>query len=326
MDTRLICCRTPLQALIASRIPEDFPARDFILYYPTSDSPKHRAYFDRLTAESKVFCDWKGDRPSFLLSELFALWRSRLWLRSLPGIRYQLVSSFESLLFSAAQGMLATEVQTFDDGFMNLSAHELIPRIESEAKSHKLMKSLFGGKANREMVADSATHYTIFSPADLAYPYRGCTPVPLLPKSLANLPSKGTVAVLVGTTIEISSRPVTPEILAAYDRVLRCLDYQVFLAHPGDQQRSRVSPALAEQGEILKLTETVIAEEVILRLAELGYRLKVYAFGSTTLLNVAGFAEVYNLIIDGVNEHEAPVFGRLGVPAVPFEQVCGDAR
>ena len=322
MDTRLICCRTPLQALIASRIQEEFPARDFILYYPTSDSPKHRAYFEKLKAESKFFCDWQGDGPSYILSELSALWRSRSWLRSLPNIRRQLVSSFDSTLFAAVHGLLSTEVQTFDDGFMNLSAHEMNGRIEGEPKSHRLVKRAFGGKDNRGLLAASAVHYTIFSPDTLAYPFAATERLSLLPRSLTDEPAKGRVTVLVGTTIAISKRPVTAQILAAYQRVIQCLDHQVFLAHPGDEQQSRVSPALAEHAEILKLTESLIAEEVILRLVALGYRVKVYAFGSTTLLNVAGFAEVYNLVIDGVNEHEAPVFERLGVPAVPCEQVC----
>ena len=313
---RLIFCRTPLQAMIAAAIQSVDPAVDTLVYQPTSASPKHRLYFDRLLAEHKVMIPHIDDGRSHYVKE----WRSYLAIpRDVRTRRYDryLAASFPSLVFAMLVGRRRAPIDMFDDGLMNLLPSEILPRLAAEPVLYRWTKRLFGAPGSGELVQAVKRHFTIYRPQDLVIGHDRAVRLNILAPAAPAAAHTRPLRVLLGTPIATHEGETTPEILADYNRYRR-IPCDIFIAHPSEALPSRVADTVPDAGVWRTVIETHIAEDVLRQLRERGFALEVFGIASSAIANAAGMASVINVTIPGVNDVDLDVYDRLGIASVPL--------
>lgn len=315
MTNRLIFCRTPFQTLLVPEIQQQSPARDTIIYQPTSASPKHATYFERLQADRKVFLPWLSRKLSWTLTEIRSYFTIPREIRRRPFDSY-LVSSFDSLVFAMLHGRSNAKIDTYDDGTMYLLPSEMQLRLEHEDRAHAHLKRLLGLKQNRDVLMAASTHYSVY-PADWSLvPHRRITPLRLL-DDFSSRAAGRQLTIFIGAPIEILPGPTTDDILKTYDRLLTEVQYDIFIPHPAEAREAFVGDRVSDAENIRDMVSSLIAEDVILHLLRTGHELTIYGISSTVLVNLARAAQCINLLVPGANDREASVFERFGVPSIP---------
>jgi hypothetical protein len=320
---RLIFCRTPLQSLIVSEIQRLHPARDTIVYQATSASDKHRHYYDRLEAESKLFIAWNRPLPSDTLNELFSYFSVPRAVRRRRFSAY-LVSSFDSLVFSLLSARAGGDLMTYDDGTMYLLPFEMDLRLNYEGAVHALIKLIAGGRRNRQIIDRSSTHFSIYDPDHSLVDQTKVVKIDLFRGTGSAAAEGKEITVLLGAPVAIFPGETTEEMLASYTRLVTEFPREVFIPHPAEPLQPEVRPDLRNSVINEELISRSIAEDVLLHLVNAGYRLAVYGIASSTLLNVAEHARVFNVIIPGVNDRDVEVFERIGVESVAIHVLFQD--
>lgn len=319
MTDRLLFCKTPLQSLILSEIQKLHPARDTIIYQPNTRSPKHRIYFDMMTGDRKELLEWIEEWPSHLLQEIRSYFSISRHTRKKQFDEY-FVSSVGSVPFALLKARREGVIKTFDDGMFNLLPSEILPRLTREPPPHRLLKRMAGAPLNRHIIEESVCHYSIFDP-QLAHPvWKNIVQIELFrrPSQLAR--NRGGVTVLLGTFLGGFADQRGEQVKSAYRSVLK-REFDIFIPHPADSLPAKVATRIPERPFLLRMITERIAEDVILQLEELGYDVRVYGIASTALVNVAPHAKPFNIIIPGLNDAEAYLFERLGVPPLHFAEL-----
>jgi hypothetical protein len=104
--------------------------------------------------------------------------------------------------------------------------------------------------------------------------------------------------------------------VSAYEQILANFPRDIFVPHPAEQREPEVNAAVQDSLALKSMISMMIAEDVVLHLHRLGYRVQVYGIASTTLVNLARDFEVFNIVIPGVNDAEAGLFESYGVRAI----------
>lgn len=307
MAKRLFLIRTPLQALIVQAIRERTPGRDTIIYHPTSGSPKHRTYFDKIGDAQKIFVPPSRLR-SHTLGELSCYWGIPRAVKQATFDECHLASigNIPFALLIRHQPHCALGV--FDDGTFNLDAAFLDGWINREPLSSKAIKRIFGAPNNADLVKRFAVYHTIFERDKLVI-----TADKIVPLKLFQEGTGGTrpITVVLGTPAHLFSEAAQKE----YKRLLDVLDYDLFLPHPAEHNTPFIGPVLAGDEALQPDIHTHIAEDIIRGLCARGFAPRIYGFGSTTLTNVSQHLQTTNIVISGMNSARADVLEGLGVPA-----------
>jgi len=318
---RLIFCRTPLQAMIAAAIRSVDPAVDTLVYQPTSASPKHRLYFDRLPADQKIFIPYLPDGRSHFVKELRSYFRIPAAVRCRCFDAY-LIASFDSLVFSMLVSHSSGIIDMYDDGLMNLLPSEINQRLRGESLLHHWVKALLGAPHVSEIVARTRKHFTIYRPRDLIIGHDRAVPLDLFAPVDAGTSDARPLRVLLGTPIAIHEGETTPEILANYDRYCD-IPFDIFIAHPSEALPSRVADTVPDAGVWRTVIDTHIAEDVLRQLREQGFAIEVFGISSSAIVNAASMASVTNVTIPGVNDVDLEVYNRLGIASLPLSSLNG---
>ena len=251
-------------------------------------------------------------------SHYVAEWRS-FW--SIPArIRHKsfacyMIASFDSLVFSLLSARRnGSEVETFDDGTMSLTAREVEPRLQNEPPLHRWTKRLMRAWSTRAIVERAKRHFTIYPPEHLVLGRDRAVSVPLVEKETGPKRSGVAIRVMLGMPIDFHGGRESPRIKSEYCRY-EALPCDIFLAHPAEHIRSEVrSDRLQDRDHWSTAANTLIAEDLLLRLLCCGYHVEVVGISSSALINVASFARATNVVIAGVNDHDAPLYATFGVP------------
>ncbi len=315
MKRRLIYCRTPLQSLIAGEIQNIDPACDTVVYRPISDSPKHRQYFERMKADTKLFLEWRPDGISHLLTELASSVRIPRQIRE-ADYDTLLISSVDTLKLLCLRPERFKTLETFDDGAFNLLESAASALID-EPWHYELFKRAFGLPMNRQFLKDSSRHFTIFEEGLLPTFRRNSTYIPLFDEQDAAEPMRGQLTVLLGTYTN-GFDGATSSGIDGYSRVRASARFDIFLPHPAEDALPNIRvDALASDAAFMTLVETAIAEEIILYLRRKGYSVQVYGLSSTALITMSACVESFNVIVPGLNDRGQEAFEALGVQSVP---------
>lgn len=289
----LYFCRTPLQSLIAQEIIRGRTGRSTVIYHPTGSSAKHRYYYDRLEATTKVFVPWKPLPLSDTLTDILA------WPQIPRQVRAErfselFISSIGSIPFSmlVARNPQAT-VNTFDDGSFNINPEVFPHWIRQEPPMRKLSKMLLIGVDNADLIRRGTRHFTIFKREHVVG-----IPYPIEELRLLSLHHAGQrageraerkkVRVLLGTVLPPQTRRDTYEALTVSPR------FDLFLPHPAENRPAVSKPWLARACPGMDF-DARIAEDVVLELARTGLQPVVYGFNSTALLTLANLVHSVSL-------------------------------
>lgn len=312
---RLIYCRTPLQALIASEIQALSPAEDTVLYYPISSSPKHRFYFERMRAPEKAWVDFRSEEPPEILHLLSAYRRVPDTIRDRAFDEY-LYSSIGCLVLSLLMRKAPRSAHwvSFDDGLFNVTRATLFGWIYRESRARRLFKRLLGAPGNPALFEKAAVHFTIYNEAACLSPARRVVRV----HPFAN-PARGggrCVRVIIGTPPQFLSAAGC----ALYESALRRGDHDVFIPHPAEEA-DLVVRNLPEAIALAEDLELLIAEDAIARLAALGLRPEVIGFGSSVLANLAPDYSTINVDFGTDLAEGNRQLAALGVRTLPFAEL-----
>lgn len=285
----LIFCRTPLQSIIANELVKKISGKIYFIYYPTSDSEKHVFYFNKIKLKNKIFIKWKPIKISDTLTDLFVWWRIPKFIRS---INYQrlYISSIGSIPFSIFSGLNnEAEIFTFDDGTFNLFEENFIEWIENEPVGRKIVKTIFRGRKNPDIIKQRIRHFSIFDEK-----YSGFLNVPVEKILLFNQgccnfkASKNKIRVLLGTWFSDKKQQLI------YEEIKKSDKFDVFLPHPAESSPLKISSDLLQVVKIDDI-KNLIAEDFAFSLAKIGYEPVVYGFNSTALMNLAPYFKTINI-------------------------------
>lgn len=326
MPATLIFCRTPLQSLIARRIVDARPDEDYTLVYaPTSVSPKHRLYFERLPVADKTFVPFFY-RFSDAMSEVATYLRIPGRIRRRAFDRY-LVASFNSLAF-ALLARRGGRIATFDDGSLSYNGEMLKLFLEPHRSLGGIVRGLAGACSAAEVVRQSEIHFTIFPPDEIEFPVERTQRISLLEPNAEENGTCVPISILLGTAPDVlvnSSKLPTPAQIvhwtAMHDRAVEVIAPDVFLPHPHTAGRAQVRPELLDSETMRELAETMIAEELALELAQRGYNVRLFAFSSTALIILRGLVDCINVVIEGFNSDEVTLFDRMRIPSVSVTEL-----
>lgn len=312
---RLIYCRTPLQALIASEIQKLAPAEDTVLYYPISASPKHRFYFERMTAAQKLWVEFRSEEPPEVVHLLSAYRRVPSMVRR-GGFDEYLYSSIGCLVLSLIMRNAPRRacLCSFDDGLFNVTRAVLLDWVYRESPTRRLIKAVLGGPRNAALFERAAVHYTIYDESSCLSPAPSVVRVHPFARRAPGAGRKR-VQVIVGTP---------PQFLSAtgrklYASAVRSGGRHVFIPHPAEDAALLVRN-LPDAARLAGELELLIAEDAVARLAALGYRPEVLGFGSTVLANLADDYPTTNVDLGSDLADSNRQLVALGVPAVPFAE------
>lgn len=316
LSRRLIFCRTPLQSLIVKAIQHISPAEDVVVYQPTSASPKHRWYFDRIKAHKKVFTKYRQQYLSHYLSE----WATYLTIpRAVRYAHYDsfLVASFNSLVFALlTRKHGGAKISTFDDGTMNLSVARIAVMRDQEVSHFAATKRLLGARDNSQLLKYIDRHYTIYPAERLATGSDIAVSVDLLDWQPAQRAPRGTLHILLGTRIESWTGQDPALTQRHYKAMVRSSRFDIFIPHPGEVSAIRVNPQVGDAADLKDMIEHRVSEDVLAALYVQGYDLHVYGVASSTLLNVGAFAKTYNVVLPGMSETDTLIFEAMEVKSI----------
>lgn len=288
----LFFCRTPLQALILSRIVEHIEADVFVVYHPTSNSIKHHYYFEKIDINEKYFIPWNPLRSSDTLTGLLTWWRIPKKIRN-KKYASLFISSIGSIPFSLFSGKNPeAKIYTYDDGTFNLSGKFFEKWIYAEPFAQRLLKHLIGGCDNPGVLERSCQHFTIFpgqfvvgikSPIKEINIFEG-----LIDRNTSVTARK--VRVLLGSCFNVNSLQIR------YEQIVGSGRFDVFLPHPAESRSAKIATWIRNSDKILK-PDRMIAEDVVAGIVTAGYRPIVYGFNSTALINLARLVPTINIIL-----------------------------
>jgi len=313
---RLFYCRTPLQTLVVRAIQDRHPEDDYILYYPTSGSIKHRIYFDRLHSSKALFIDYTAPSFSQLATEIIVFLRIQRWLKNLQ-IDQIAVASIGGMLFSMMDLTLCKPtVVTFDDGALSIDRDVFSYMYEGDRR-YEFLRRVIGARINRELIDGALRHYTIFEPNLSLFPKAAICLVALFGDRRPTAkrgPGLGELSILLGSAPQL----MASQAASNYHRFMREHAFDVFIPHPATDVKPTVSRAETELAYLKDIIDVWIAEDIVMYLVSQGYTITVYGFGSTALLNLSQVASTVNIVIPYCNEGTAEAFSRVVHKTVSF--------
>ena len=279
--------------MIVKQLSRHFPARSVVVYHPTSASEKHRYYFDQLEVGKKYFVPLRPVRVSDTISDALVWWRIP---RDVRDARYDVlfIASIGSISFSqfAARNPRAV-IHTFDDGSFNLAAATYADWIHGEPIMRRVVKCLVGGLNNPGIVARASLHHTIF-PRKLVVGVQTEIDELVLFTRHSYFHADGLgrkVRVLLGSWFADTT------LQSRHDALVRSGKFDVFLPHPADSRSALMASHIRVDAGLIDLGR-MVAEDVVAGLVKSGYRVVVYGFNSTALINLAHFVPALSIVLE----------------------------
>ncbi|MBP0640059.1 glycosyltransferase family 52 [Cupriavidus sp. AcVe19-6a] len=282
----LMIAYTPLHVLIIERIISERGINKFdLIYFSNSNSPKHRAYYDRLggTARNALFLQYRRRSIVNVTSILSALRRAR-FLQGGVG-RIVFVAALKQIptrliLLFVKNGVL----HTYDDGWGNVSGEGYYYEC-SDGPITRLAELLMKRLSYRWLVANIDCHVTIFKGLKNVF---GHAPVvnhiDLFPSGEGRLRADARaerLAVLLTAPFSENGLVSAGREREIYKHAIEKFGVKMVIPHPGER-----SEKLADQS-LHVLGGNKIAEEIIGDLVKGGMIVDLYGFASTTLLVLA---------------------------------------
>ncbi|NML86974.1 glycosyltransferase family 52 [Polaromonas sp.] len=292
-EKALIFCRTPLQALIINCLLQLINYEVVVLYCPVSNNIKHNYYFEKIKTTQKYFVARQQWRFSDTLTDAIAWWRIPLTIRQTK-FSHLLAASIGSIPFSFFAGRNKdAKIYTFDDGSFNVSLSTFSNWINSEPVTRRLVKILFGGCNNIDMLDKVARHYTIYENkfvVGFKCPIEELNLFDDVSKQKSTRKNKS-VRILLGSLFSDS------DIQSRHDKILQSVKFDLILPHPSDKHNLPVVADFLDSIEGFDPAK-MIAEDLVLLLISTGFVPVTYGFNSTALINLARHSRVISIILD----------------------------
>jgi len=291
----LFFCRTPLQAIIAMRLIQVFDGKSSVVYHATSQSAKHRYYFNQMVCDEKCFIPWGSSQLSDTLSDALAYWRvPKVMRRAKYDALY--VASLGSIPFALLRRDNRRAVlRTFDDGTFNIIARTFEQWINEEPRMRRGLKLALGAVDNPTLLREVDRHHTVFrSHHVVGIAHHKVEELDLFAASSRQAGQGDRLRILLGSWFQ------DPELQRRHDAILDSGRFDLVLPHPADSREALASRPFSDalgEGELALM----VAEDVVSRLAGAGYQLTVYGFGSTALVNMARSVRAVNIVLNGSN-------------------------
>lgn len=357
----LFICITPLQLLIAENLTSLVPGSHYILYMPYSNSDAHRHYFNKLRFKHKYFVDYAQQSSSHTLSELVTWSHipEQVKHQKYNDLFFSSIGLF-SIAHLVKKNPKAN-IHMFDDGTFNLNKRLFSRWIFCESLVRKLIKKMSRLPLNPCIMDRVSTHYTIYPPAlnttwcnnimqiqlidsfsryleDLSL---AADPSQALSMSIPSrsLPSQkytsNTKKVSSSTDI-VSYKKFNQELIVVLDswspnrnlnelrrHILSRLKIDIYVPHPQSSTGGRallISEFARRCLTNIKI-DHLIAEDIVVTCARLGYKIKLYGFNSSALYNLSGIANSINILLDNEPPVSPILSGFLGIDTLHYTTI-----
>lgn len=282
-----------MQALIVNKLIKELSLNSFVIYYPTGLSKKHKHYFDLITGK-KFFI-----KPKFfnfyIVSELcFYVEISKL-IR-----KYIITDCYYASIGGIASGLIikkfdSKNIFTFDDGTFNIKHKFFNNWIYNESKKILFYKKILGISVNSKLVDNISKHYTIYNCDWSNFNNKDIKRLILWDINKSTKKSKGIKKILIGTTM--MSTPITDD--SDYIRIKKIkkfidsFDFDIYIPHPAEVCDNVVVRGFTkkETNKIKFLADLKISEDIVIEIMNMGYRVNLFGFGSTALINLSDIVE-----------------------------------
>ncbi len=297
--TEIFICLTPLHIITAEKILEVEKIKSAVLLYiPDQNSKQHRYYFDRVSKEFRFsfYCPIKKNIFYDTLQILKCLKKLNLSLKKTvkPNIFIGNLRSIYPRLFIMSIDF--SNIYTFDDGFANLLQKSFLHKDEKFI--FRCFFKLFNPSLQYANIKNNIKkHYSIFS---LKYQKNNHNKVFIkLFDFDCNQPQKNKPLkkVLLSAPFFEYNLLTKKEEQSLYNYIVDQFEIDCILKHPNEQTIKKLSRKIDYAKTLL------IAEEFISNLTN-DYRVKVYGFYSTALINIAltnQDTEVFNIHYDRIH-------------------------
>ena len=306
-EITLFFCRTPLQALIINKIIVSNSVKCHVIYRPNNDSKKHRYYFKQIVAENKTYIDHQPVSFSHGISTLIEWF---LIPRKIRRTKYSnlYISSIGDSIFSffAARNKFAS-INLFDDGVFNLNPEYFNDWIKHTRWTDSLLRLVMKGESSLKTRQRINHHYTIY-PKHLSF--LGCQVTEITdlfrnldsatPSNLNN--SKTKIRILLGSaylptendseTMMEASRNVTHDSIVSSDK------FDVFIPHPANKNQSYKYPDSLKEIFDKSPIDLMIAEDLVSAISNAGFKIIVYGFCSSALINITSNFQTVSFALD----------------------------
>ena len=310
----LYFCRTPLQALIINRILATNSENCHVIYRPNNNSRKHKYYFKKINTSRKTYINHQPVKFSHGLSNLLEWF---LIPRKIRKARYThlYISSIGDSVFSffAARNPLAS-INLFDDGVFNLNPEYFNDWIKNTRWTDSLLRLIMKGEPSLKTRHRIAHHYTIY-PKQFSFLDCKVTEIKDLfqnkdgvPVSRSYMP-KTKIRILLGSAYLPTENALETMMVASrnmsHDSIVDSNKFDVFIPHPANKNQSYKYPdSLKEIFDKFPI-ELMIAEDLVSGIANAGFKIIVYGFCSSALINTASNFQTISFALDQLMLNDA---------------------
>jgi len=316
-ETTLFFCRTPLQSLIINKIIVSNSVKCHVIYRPNNDSKKHRYYFKQIHTENKTYIDHQPISFSHGLSTLIE------WFiipKKVRRARYTdlYISSIGDTIFSffAARNQHAS-INLFDDGVFNLNQKYFNNWIKHTRWTDRFLRFVMRGESSLKTMQRIIHHYTIY-PKHLSFLNCQVTEIKDLFSNLNSVRlsnpnnSKNKIRILLGSayvpTKDVSETMMVASRNIAHDSIVNSNKFDVFIPHPANKNQSFKYPDSLK--EIFKKSpiDLMIAEDLVMAINDAGYKVTVYGFISSSLINISNNFQTVSFALDELMLKDAELY------------------
>lgn len=279
----LIVCLTPLQALIACKIIDIFPnEKFFVLFINLKSNETYEYYNQKLSAKSlKTWVIKRKQYPK--IGDLLTFIKFKMTLeRSILSYQYNKVL-FASIDDPIIQYIIKhgeyKEINTFDDGFANLSIESAYFK-ESRTIKYNLKKLFFNNSFNLILLKNRITrHYTIFENNPFLSPDKTFKLNMFLISSSVSESNVIIKRIFVGQPMKSISPHLTEDYL---NDVLKTLKIDYYFPHPQEQDNYDFE-------NVQIINSDLIFEDYVLDFLKKEPTLKILVYGlfSTILITMS---------------------------------------
>jgi hypothetical protein len=322
-EKKLFFCRTPLQVIIVNRLLETSPGKHHVVYRPNNNSAKHEYYFNKLQTDNKTLLPFQPIPFSHSLSSIFEWFSLSKQIRQ---AQYEslYIASIGDMVFSffAARNKLAN-LFLFDDGFLNLMQEEYTKWINSESISDNIVQKIFHGESKMHTHSRIAHHFTIY-PAELCWLDCETTELKGLFKPnkinlLSSAKGAKVMRVLLGSAYIIGEVDDNHEILKArnilHEQISNSDKFDVYIPHPAHSSQPAY-PQILDEFCAKYPIDLMIAEDFITALRSSGFRVIIYGFISSVLVNLSKDFKTVSLVLDEKMMDAADIQKKLGAKII----------
>jgi hypothetical protein len=294
-EISLFYCRTPLQLKVSQKIIASLGLSSSckVIYHPANSSPKHFYYFKSFESVNKYFIPFKQNSP-FVVQELFAWNTLPKKLRKCDFSSIYFASIHSILLSRLVSRNVEAKLNIFDDGLLNINMQHFYNALEDHP-IHKAIKKIFLLQTNNEILSRTLMHFTIYDlklSQWMPCPSRQIDLLESTPFQRKSPQPTKKLRLLIGNTFD-HIKNFQPK---KHDELAHSSKFDIFIPHPASKLQPRLPNFLNEviNGE---MTNNLIAEDIIFELMQHGYKVIIYGFSSSVLLNLSRYSQVVSLLL-----------------------------